>query len=112
MRTPFSVSLTLAVRKYSQNRIQDCVETAAQIFREDPVWSRNSADHWTARKTDYQAFAGHRDAIPGKVAGIQTFGELLNDRPHVHASRFTAVKSHEKAIVSFSESNMTTLFSR
>ena len=28
---------------------------------------------------------GRRDALPGMVAGIQTFGELINFHPHIHA---------------------------
>jgi hypothetical protein len=33
----------------------------------------------------YQEHLSRRDALPGMVASIQTFGGVLNFNPHVHA---------------------------
>jgi len=33
----------------------------------------------------YREMAGGNDALPGMIAGIQTFGELLHFHPHIHA---------------------------
>ena len=40
---------------------------------------------WQATVEVYRQTLGRRDVIPGMVAGIQTFGELVNFHPHIHA---------------------------
>ncbi|MDA0842004.1 MAG: transposase, partial [Planctomycetota bacterium] len=40
---------------------------------------------WQTTVEVYRQVLGRRDVIPGMVAGIQTFGELSNFHPHIHA---------------------------
>jgi len=40
---------------------------------------------WQATVEVYRQELKRRDVIPGMVAGIQTFGELVNFHPHIHA---------------------------
>ncbi len=40
---------------------------------------------WQTAVEVYRQVLGRRDALPGMVAGIQTFGELINFHPHIHA---------------------------
>jgi hypothetical protein len=40
---------------------------------------------WETILETYRDLAGDRGALPGMIAGIQTFGELLHFHPHIHA---------------------------
>ncbi len=37
---------------------------------------------WTCMQTEVQRFLGRDDVVPGMVAAIRTFGELLHLHPH------------------------------
>ena len=40
---------------------------------------------WETVRDVYRAVLGRSDVLPGMIAGIQTFGELLHFHPHIHA---------------------------
>jgi hypothetical protein len=55
-------------------------------FRHDRrLLGRLSSLAWETILETYRELAGDQDALPGMIAGIQTFGELLHFHPHVHA---------------------------
>lgn len=40
---------------------------------------------WQVIRQVTQSISGEPDAVPGMVAGIQTFGQLIHFHPHIHA---------------------------
>ena len=40
---------------------------------------------WEAIRDVFVEVTGIEDAIPAMIAGIQTFGDLINSHPHIHA---------------------------
>jgi len=40
---------------------------------------------WETVRDAYRHALGHDDVLPGMIAGIQTFGELVHFHPHIHA---------------------------
>jgi hypothetical protein len=55
-------------------------------YRHDrPLLGRLAQLAWETVLDTYREMAGNNDALPGMIAGIQTFGELLHFHPHVHA---------------------------
>ena len=55
-------------------------------FRYDrPLLGRLVQLAWETILDTYREMVGNNDALPGMIAGIQTFGELLHFHPHVHA---------------------------
>ncbi len=55
-------------------------------FRYDrPLLGRLAQLAWETILETYRDLAGDPDVLPGMIAGIQTFGELLHFHPHIHA---------------------------
>ena len=55
-------------------------------FRHDrPLLGRLAQLAWETILETYRDLAGDDDALPGMIAGIQTFGQLLHYHAHVHA---------------------------
>lgn len=53
---------------------------------------------WQTTVAVYRQGLGRRDDIPGMVAGIQTFGELINFHPHIHAMATDGVFTPEGTV--------------
>ena len=43
-----------------------------------------SSAAWTCVRDEVRRLLGRKDVLPGMVAAIQTFGEILNFHPHIH----------------------------